>query len=176
MSGEVKFYRTLILRRMPAMLFLLLLSSALGIAAAVRLPTVYSASARLIIEAPQIPNNLASTTVQVAPSQEIELIRQQLMTRANLLEIENKFRCPEGRGNKVSRSDYHVHARQYLRIQASGAPGGRRGGQQPTLLTVSFRCKVRPNRGRCRERICHPIDQCQRLAKDRRCRRHSELL
>jgi polysaccharide chain length determinant protein (PEP-CTERM system associated) len=137
MSGEVKFYRTLILRRMPAMLFLLLLCSALGIAAAVRLPTVYSASARLIIEAPQIPNNLASTTVQVAPSQEIELIRQQLMTRANLLEIENKFDVLKDAGTKFP-DQIITYMRDNTFIQASGAPGGRRGGQQPTLLTVSF--------------------------------------
>ena len=141
MNNAVRFYRTLIVRRLPAMLFLFLLCSALGIAAAVRLPTVYATSARLIVEAPQIPNNLASSTVQVSPSQEIELIRQQLMTRANLLEIADKFDVIED-PSAVFPDQIVAHMRDNTMIRgAGGAFAGRRGRGQPTLLTVSFEAR-----------------------------------
>ena len=47
--------------------------------------------ARLVVEEPQIPGDLAASTVRTDASAAIEIIRQRLMTRANLLDIANEL-------------------------------------------------------------------------------------
>ena len=91
MNLDLQFYWGLLLKRLPAMMALFLLSAAVGIIAAFSLPPSYQTAARLLVEAPQIPDNMAASTVQTDGGEQLEIIEQQLMTRANLLEIANKF-------------------------------------------------------------------------------------
>ena len=65
--------------------------SAIGLAVASILPPVYRATARMLVETPQIPGNLAQSTVPVNAIEQIEIIQQRLMTRANLLGLADRF-------------------------------------------------------------------------------------
>jgi uncharacterized protein involved in exopolysaccharide biosynthesis len=85
MNTHAGFYWKLLQRRLPAMLVLFLLASGIGVALAMRLPTTYQTGARLIVEGAQIPDKLAASTVQTDASEEIQIIREQILTRANLL-------------------------------------------------------------------------------------------
>ena len=133
----MKFYWRLLLRRLPAMSLLFLVCTVLGIILALRLPTVYQTSARLLVEAPQISENLAASTVQVAATEEIEIIRQQLMTRANLLDIANDLNVFAPGENRTP-DDTITAMREATWIEASGGGDSRRGPAQPTLVNVTF--------------------------------------
>ena len=132
---DMQFYLKLVLRRLPLMTALFLLCAGLGVALAIKLPTTYESTARLLVEAPQIPTNLASSTVQTSPTEELEVVRQQLLTRANLIEIANKLEVfPNLR--MMSPDEVVEKMRSTTKIGYTEAP--RRGNQQPTFVTVTF--------------------------------------
>ncbi|TFL17123.1 GumC family protein [Jannaschia formosa] len=135
MKGEIAFYWRLLLRRLPAMALLFLVASAIGLALAVRLPAVYSAQARLLVEAPRISEELAQSTVQISATEEIEIIRQQLLTRANLIDIA-RDRGVFAEIGMMRPDDIVEEMRTATRISDRG---GGRGG--PTIVDVSFEAR-----------------------------------
>lgn len=58
---------------------------ALGVAYV--LPPVYSATARILVEGQQIPETLARSTVTNSAAERIELVKQRLLTRQNLIRL-----------------------------------------------------------------------------------------
>lgn len=91
MNSEVRFYLSLFLRRLPLFALVAVTFAALGVAAAMMMPTKYSAEALLLMESPQIPDQLAASTVQTNAREQLEIIEQRLLTRANLIEIADEF-------------------------------------------------------------------------------------
>ncbi|MEL6417082.1 MAG: lipopolysaccharide biosynthesis [Pseudomonadota bacterium] len=85
MASDLKFYGKLLIRRFPAMAALFLLASCVGIIIALRLPTLYETRATLLVESAQISN--VPSAIQASAAEQLEVIQQRLMTRANLLEI-----------------------------------------------------------------------------------------
>ena len=85
--SELKYYLSIFLRRLHYFLVVAVSISAAAIIAAFALPPAYESRTRLLLEAPQIPSELAASTVNVGTSQQLEIIEQRLMTRANLLEV-----------------------------------------------------------------------------------------
>ena len=136
MSSNFSFYRSLIARRMPVMALLIIVFSAAGIVAALRLPPTYEASARLIVETPQIPDELAASTVRISAAEEIEFIRQRLLTRANLIDIQDEFKVLGGaRGISADT----IVEEMLARTSIINTQGGAVRGAGPTLVTVSFK-------------------------------------
>ena len=107
----------------------------MGLALALRLPTTYQTQARLLVQGPQIDQSLASSTVTTSASEEITILRQQLLTRANLIEIANDFRV-FGRGSNMTPDEIVATMREATNIRSQGST--RRSGPQPTLVTISF--------------------------------------
>ncbi len=72
MNSDIRFYWSLLLRRLPVMTVIFGICAAIGLGLALTLPPRYEASASLLVESPQIPDELAASTVQL-PSQEPSL-------------------------------------------------------------------------------------------------------
>lgn len=87
MMNDIHFYWRLFLRRLPITVGILVICTAAGVYQALRLPGVYETSARLLVESAQLPEDLSDSIVDVAAAEEIQIISEQLLTRANLLEI-----------------------------------------------------------------------------------------
>lgn len=140
MTPEMRFYGRLLMRRAPAMLLLFLICAAIGMVLATRLPTVYQSSARMLVQSQQISERLAETTVQIAALEEAEILREQLMTRANLIDIANDFDVFEDiRG--MSPDEVVAEMRAATQIDAEGGDS-RRTGPMPVTMTVSFRART----------------------------------
>ncbi len=139
MGPLIKFYWTLFLRRLPVMAVLFILFSAAGLATAWRLPPTYEASARLIVETPQIPDELAQSTVRISATEEIEFIRQRLFTRTNLLEIQQRLRVLEDTSD-MSPDQIVAEMRGRTDIRSFQSGSGTRGNR-PTLVTVRFEAR-----------------------------------
>lgn len=84
MNSDIKFYTKLVKKRLPVMVLLFLMSAIAGVVMSQRLPTLYETSARLLIEGSQIDTD--PLTIEVKASEQLEVIQQRLMTRANLLD------------------------------------------------------------------------------------------
>lgn len=88
---DLKFYISIFLRRLPYFIVIVAFLSAVGIAVASILPPIYRSEASILVEDPQIPENLASSTVPINPIEQIQIIERRLMTRANILTLADRF-------------------------------------------------------------------------------------
>ena len=129
---DLKFYLSLFLRRLHYFLVIAVAVAAVGLTVAYTLPPVYEAEAQLLVESPQIPTDLASSTVKVAMPEILEIIRQRLLTRASVLDIAQDFGVYRDRPG-MSADAKVADMRQRIRF---GLPNRRR--QQASFVTVSF--------------------------------------
>ncbi|WP_265501106.1 GumC family protein [Paracoccus beibuensis] len=125
---DIRFYWSLLLRRLPVMLALVIVCSAFGAVSAIRAPSTYTTSARLLVQDPQI---LQEDGGQTGGAQSLDIIEQQLMTRANLIDIANKL--------NVFPADLELSVDEKVQRMRSSASINRSGGRdQATMMTVSF--------------------------------------
>jgi len=89
---EAKFYLSILWRRSPIILAILLPIMVATYFMAKQMPTAYQTSARLLMEAPSIPDELTALRSSNRSRERMEVIQQRLMTRANLLEIAETHR------------------------------------------------------------------------------------
>ena len=88
---DLKFYLSIFLRRLPYFVVIAAFLSAVGIAVASILPPIYRSTASILVESQQIPGDLAQSTVPINPIEQIQIIEQRMMTRANLLTLASRF-------------------------------------------------------------------------------------
>jgi len=131
MNSEIRFYWKLLVRRMPIMMVLFILCAAIGAGMAMTLPPKYQASARLLVEGAQIPGELAASTVQVQTGERLEIIRQRLLTRENLIGIADKFGVFADT-ERMSPDQVVQAMRGFVSIKTSS------GRDRATLMTISF--------------------------------------
>lgn len=131
MNFDFVFYWKLFIRRFPVMAVFVLLGASLGVITALKLPETWSTSARLLVEAPQIPDDMVRSTVQTDVVEQLDIIQQRLLTRANLIDIANKYSVFTNlREMEPDTVVAQMRAATNLRRTA--------GRDQATLLTISF--------------------------------------
>lgn len=131
MNSEIKFYAKLLSRRLPAMAVIFILCTCMGLVMALRLPTLYKTSAKLLVESSQIPENMVRSTIQVNASEQLQLIEQRLMTRANLIEIAREAGVFPNQ-SQMNPDDIVREMRAKTGISRSA------GRNRATLMTLSF--------------------------------------
>ncbi|MEO0865017.1 MAG: lipopolysaccharide biosynthesis protein, partial [Pseudomonadota bacterium] len=128
---DLKFYFMIFLRRLPYFLIVAMIISATSVAVAVSLPPAYVSQMRLVVESPQIPTELAASTVRTPALEQLQIVEQRLLTRANMLTIarqQNVF--PEV--ENMTPDDIVRGMRARTTIQTNS------GRNAATLMTVSF--------------------------------------
>ncbi|MEM0937987.1 MAG: lipopolysaccharide biosynthesis protein [Pseudomonadota bacterium] len=131
MNTEIRYYFAVFLRRTPIFFAVFLSIAISGLALAIMLPTVYTARGELLVDAPQIPTNLAASTVQVSSREQLAVIQRRLMTRTNLLQIAREFDVYENLSQMSP--DEIVSA---MRADTSISGSGR--GAEATVMAVEF--------------------------------------
>jgi len=84
---NLSYYFSIFLRRLPWFLVVATILTAVSVTAAMTLPPAYVSQMKLIVESPQIPTELASSTVQTPPQEQLQVMQQKLLTRDNMLKI-----------------------------------------------------------------------------------------
>ena len=87
MNLDLRFYLSLVLKRLPIMLILLVSGTAVGLGVAYTLPPRYEADAQLLVQGAQIEGS----TVTVQATERLQILQQQLLTRATLLDMARQF-------------------------------------------------------------------------------------
>jgi len=90
MISDLRFYFKLLPRRLPVMILLFLSAAIAGLIIAQRLPAMYSTSATLLVESAQISEGPGQSAPQTSASDQLRVIQQRLLTRANLIDIANE--------------------------------------------------------------------------------------
>jgi uncharacterized protein involved in exopolysaccharide biosynthesis len=131
MNIDFTFFIKLFWRRLPVMSVFIILCSGLGAITAMKLPETFQTSARLLVEAPQIPDSMVATTIQTEATEQLDIIEQKLLTRANMIDIAQKFSVYENM--RTMEPDTVVsNMRANTRIRRSA------GRDRATLMTISF--------------------------------------
>lgn len=78
-------------RRYWLLLLSIVIVTPVGLMTAVGLPSTYSSTAKILVEAQQIPDNLVRSTVQVDAAERMALLQQRLLTRQNLLDMAGRL-------------------------------------------------------------------------------------
>lgn len=87
MTSDTLFYAKLLVRRLPAMIVLFVLATAIGVVVALRLPTLYQTNATLLVEVAQLPEEMLRNGLQLDTTKQLEVIQKRLLTRANLISV-----------------------------------------------------------------------------------------
>ncbi|WP_209509845.1 MULTISPECIES: lipopolysaccharide biosynthesis [unclassified Ruegeria] len=129
--SPVRYYSSIFLRRLPYFLIVATIVSAVSISVAMTLPPTYVSNMRLIVESPQIPGNLAASTVNTPAFEQLQIIEQRLLTRPVLLDISRKFAVLPDQDN-ASPDEILNELRSKTRIRIAS------GRNQANLMTITF--------------------------------------
>ena len=138
---DLKFYFSLFLRRLHYFLIVLTLGTVVGLTLAWMLPPVYKAEARLVVESEQIPDELAASTVQVAATEQLQIIEQRILTRDTLIEMANRLQiyapAPGQPSRRLEPDEIVEDLRERISIVTTGGAQSR-GTAQATIVRVGF--------------------------------------
>jgi polysaccharide chain length determinant protein (PEP-CTERM system associated) len=101
------------------------------------IPPTYVASAKILIESQQIPQQLASSTVTSSVRERLELIRQRLLTRNNLLSMIERLGLYADRPDLSAAGKVGL-MRSSVELEKIQVPGRRRGGAVSAFV-LSYR-------------------------------------
>ena len=131
MNIDLSYYLSIFLRRIYILVIVAMGFTAAAVYVALELPPMYDSRARLLVEAPQIPNELARSTVNTSMNEQLQIIQQRLLTRDNLLEIARQYDAFENMQQMTA--DQIVG-----RMQAQTSIWRSGGRREATLMTVRF--------------------------------------
>ncbi|MBP1804931.1 GumC family protein [Rubellimicrobium aerolatum] len=141
---DLKFYLSVFLRRLPYVILLTVLGAVLGGTVAALLPPSYYTQARLAVESEQIPGDLAASTVQSPPLEQIQFITQRILSRERLIDLANRLDiyapAPGEAPVQMAADDLVADLRERIQITTTGGGPGRttREPVQPISVTVGF--------------------------------------
>jgi len=130
MSADLAFWTGLVRRRLWLVGLIVTLFTGASVAAALLIPPVYRAQARLVMESAQIPGDLATSTVSTAAAEQLQIIEQRMMSRANLIDMANRLGLYEGQDLDAAAIVDDMRSRTGLRISTSR--------DQATLMEMIF--------------------------------------
>jgi uncharacterized protein involved in exopolysaccharide biosynthesis len=131
---DVQFYLSRLLRRLHWIVFFGVAGLASGIGLAMMLPPVYVAQARLLVEAEQIPGDLALSTVRTQALAQLELSLQRILGRESLLDLAKRQDIYEETERQLIQPDNLV---QDMRSRIAMTQANGRDG--PPLVSITFK-------------------------------------
>src|SRR5690606_29284274 len=90
-DNDIRFYLSILVRRLPLLIAIAALVTGIGVMIAYLMPPTYQASARILVEPPQIPADMARPTVQTNPMEQLQIIQQELTTREYLVDLARRL-------------------------------------------------------------------------------------
>ena len=128
-----------ILRRRRALLAgVLLLLLALSTAVAVLLPAVYRSTATILIKEQEIPQELVRSTVTSYADERIQVISQQVMTRATLLDLVDRHGLYGKARDRETSEEIIDRMRRDIRLTPISAEVTDRRTGSPVRSTIAF--------------------------------------
>lgn len=88
---DIGFLIQLFLRRLHYVVLIAAPVTMLGLWLAMNLPPSYSAQARLLVESPQVPSELAASTLRIETTEILRVLEQRLLARGNMLSLSRRF-------------------------------------------------------------------------------------
>lgn len=88
---DFRFYFSLFLRRLPLFLMVVVVVGGAGAVLALLWPPSYQATAKVLVESPQIPTDMAKSTVPTSAAEQFQIIQEDVLSRESLLALADHF-------------------------------------------------------------------------------------
>lgn len=147
-------YLSILRRRAWLMVATFVSVFAVAVAVALLVPPVYQSTGTIMIESQQIPNDLVQATVTSYADERIEIIKQRVMTRDNLLRIIEKYQLFKDRGLSFTPSEQIDEMRQLMGVQLINA--NLRQGQRGSA-TIAFKVSFEHRRPDIAQRVANEL-------------------
>lgn len=137
---DIRFYLSILWRRLPYLIAAVGGCTIVGIGLAVMLPAYYKANARILVEAPQIPAEMARSTVPISAVEQFGIIQQEALTQESLTALASRQGVYKDSTADLSPNEIadDMRARLSFNQVELNTP---RSGQGATLYNVSFVAK-----------------------------------
>jgi len=131
-------YLEIVHRRVWSILISFLLVLSVSVVISLIIPASYESSGTILIESPQISQDIVQSGMTGLADERIEVIKQRVMTRENLLSIINKYNLFKEQDKKALPSELIDEMRERIKIELlSAGKAGSRGS--PTIaFKISF--------------------------------------
>lgn len=131
-------YLTALVRRRTPMLVTAAVVFLVALLVALLLPPVYRSMSTILIEEQEIPQDLVRTTITSYADQRIQIISQQVMTRANLMQIIEKYDLYAKQRRSLTTEEVLERMRKDIKLDlVTSDVTDRRGGGR-TTATIAF--------------------------------------
>jgi succinoglycan biosynthesis transport protein ExoP len=136
---DLRYYLSLLKRRFFYIFIPLVLVAGASTAVALLLPPVYRSTAKILVESQQIPSDLVRSTVTSFAGERIEIIKQRVMTRENILRIVDKFNLFPSKRQEMSASEIVDSVQKAISVEPVNADFYGLSRDKATIaFTVSF--------------------------------------
>lgn len=137
---DIRFHLSQLLRRAPYVAAIVALFLVGGVATALLMQPLYRASAKILVEAPQIPAEMARSTVPISAVEQFEVIQQEVTTQDRLQSLARRLDVYGAAIAAMSATDIADDMRKRLRFEQVQFET-RGSGDGATVFAISFDAK-----------------------------------
>lgn len=137
-TKDLKDYLVALRRRKKQILTAMGILAVISVPVALLLPPVYRSTATILIEEQEIPAELVRSTITAYADQRLQVIGQQVMTRANLMQIIEKYNLYPRKRQRGTAEDVLGLLRKNIKFNMVSAEVTDRRSGQKTMAAIAF--------------------------------------
>ncbi len=137
-TKDLKDYLVALRRRKKQIMTTIGILAVISVLVALLLPPVYRSTATILIEEQEIPPELVRSTITSYADQRVQVISQQVMTRANLMQIVKKYNLYPGKRQRETTEEILDRMRKDIKFNMVSADVIDRRSGQKTMVAIAF--------------------------------------
>jgi len=134
-------YLSIMRRRAPYLIGIFVVVMLISIVVSIAIPPAFRATGTIMVESQQLTENIIPSTIRNQLDEQLNVIKQRVMTRENLLQIANKYGLFKDNIGSISTADLISKMRDRIVIETGNSNEPmhtNRQGQQAIAFTLSF--------------------------------------
>lgn len=131
-------YLSIIRRRAPYLIGIFVAVLLISVIVAITIPPTYRATGTIMVESQQVPDTIVPTAIKNQLEERLNIIKQRVMTRENLVQIANNYNLFKHKLDAQTPSDLIDRIRNRIVVETSNSKDAMRSNQQAIAFTLSF--------------------------------------
>jgi uncharacterized protein involved in exopolysaccharide biosynthesis len=132
-------YIAVVRRRIVQIVFVAAIVAAVGVVVAIGLPPVYRSSATVLVQEQEVPPDLVRSTITSFADERIQVISQQVMTRAVLLQLAQKYGLYQKQRQRATNDEIVALMRKNINLTTINADISDRSSGRRVNATIAFK-------------------------------------
>ena len=156
-TKELKDYIDAFRRRRSSILIVGATLFVISLGVAMLWPPTYRSAATILIEEQQIPSDLVRSTITSYAAQRIQVISQRVMTRANLMQVIEKYDLYRDRRRRETTEEILERMRGDINLAMINADVVDPRSGQPTKATIAFTLAFESNDAKVAQKVANEL-------------------